>query len=808
MIFSLFFFLAFSHEPLHFIEGNQADLTSWGDQEAFLREYRAKYNSSADNGLDLRVSKALYSKGYSKVRVSVITQSRFAPSGLDWKVSERFSWKWTGNFIHSTVIDAVPGGTKTLTLNGQNVDIKLPAENKGTRGIMFADPCLIQSQWCSYGWYDILGKSTEFLNTVMKKDGMDYWYIIGDNFYDMNGQNSKSYFDRLTLDVKSKATGMVLGNHDFWIGGSPGNGQDGDQLGIGMTQWWGQDTAASLQHPIFDWRTNPKNHHRDSTPPIAVANTVWWNKMGNLGFIGYSGAHPMRQVKPYLDQACQQFSNDNLAHIFLLGHWDAQNLGCQNSMAAPDVLRTMKTMGSCRSLTDKMHFIDGHNHQNKIIGSDGFMIGGNGMSGSGQFGHMYVKSDDNGGVQIWYFEFKSKYSDNWNSIIRCLRAHDIDDCTHLATLWWNGVPLSDSCKRMEKRMAIKGNDRYTCGQRIDWLMSSKGMSWEQAYAQVHSEFPIICTCNPNESQSTTSIKESSTSAPEVGTSCYEMKNKNADGHTCGDRMNWLETTKGYSDAQAYAEVNSEYPTICVCDNPPTGKEGSGAPVCVFDIDGTLLNGVDESLSRAAIQACKDKGYSLAVNTAENKNECAGNRGRLAALGLSVPDQVYTCLSNYDWGTSKSLNMRTISSYYTSPSKCTLLFDDNQGNIDAVKKSGWLGQKIHNSRSQPGISPSELQQALAQLANCGAAPGPTPKPGPTPGPTYGPCSQMVTRNACDHDGCHLCGSRIQWLEDHKGMTPAQAFAEVAKEFPGVCQCDDPPTNIFPQVGKTLMMRETS
>ena len=61
----------------------------------------------------------------------MITQNRLAPSGLDWKVSERFSWKWTGNFIHSTVIDAVPGGTKTLTLNGQSVDIKLPAENKG-----------------------------------------------------------------------------------------------------------------------------------------------------------------------------------------------------------------------------------------------------------------------------------------------------------------------------------------------------------------------------------------------------------------------------------------------------------------------------------------------------------------------------------------------------------------------------------------------------------------------------------------------------------------------------------------------------
>jgi len=74
--------------------------------------------------------------------------------------------------------------------------------------------------------------------------------------------------------------------------------------------------------------------------------------------------------------------------------------------------------------------------------------------------------------------------------------------------------------------------------------------------------------------------------------------------------------------------------------------------------------------------------------------------------------------------------------------------------------------------------------------CGApGPAPTPKPGP-----YGPCSEMLPKSACDHDGCHSCGSRIQWLEQNRAMTPAQAFAEVAKEFPGICQCDDTPTKI--------------
>ena len=43
-------------------------------------------------------------------------------------------------------------------------------------------------------------------------------------------------------------------------------------------------------------------------------------------------------------------------------------------------------------------------------------------------------------------------------------------------------------------------------------------------------------------------------------------------------------------------------------------------ICVFDIDGTTLNDVDTNLSRAAIQACKDAGFKLGVNTAETSQE--------------------------------------------------------------------------------------------------------------------------------------------------------------------------------------------
>ena len=65
-------------------------------------------------------------------------------------------------------------------------------------------------------------------------------------------------------------------------------------------------------------------------------------------------------------------------------------------------------------------------------------------------------------------------------------------------------------------------------------------------------------------------------------------------------------------------------------------------VCVFDIDNTLLD-VDENLSKAAIARCKNEGYKLAINTAEPPAVCRfDNVDRLAALGLTIPKEVWLC----------------------------------------------------------------------------------------------------------------------------------------------------------------------
>eukprot|EP00971_Amphidinium_carterae_P128425 2544059-Amphidinium_carterae.1 len=45
------------------------------------------------------------------------------------------------NYLHSTVVQAVPG-INTYTINGQSFSVNLPAENSPTGGIIWSDPCI------------------------------------------------------------------------------------------------------------------------------------------------------------------------------------------------------------------------------------------------------------------------------------------------------------------------------------------------------------------------------------------------------------------------------------------------------------------------------------------------------------------------------------------------------------------------------------------------------------------------------------------------------------------------------------------
>jgi len=96
---------------------------------------------------------------------------------------------------------------------------------------------------------------TGFINTACEKDrsegGIDFWMILGDNFYDRSGELSSQFFSMLTAKAKSKIFAASPGNHDYWVGGSPLISVKGkDQFANGFMQYYAMDAEASKDDSV------------------------------------------------------------------------------------------------------------------------------------------------------------------------------------------------------------------------------------------------------------------------------------------------------------------------------------------------------------------------------------------------------------------------------------------------------------------------------------------------------------------------------------------------------------------------------
>ena len=110
---------------------------------------------SSSNGLDIRVSKAIGSRGYNKVRLSVIANHTIDSSYFTY--SNPFKYRWTSNeqtgpnVINTGIVTVTPGQVNNLVVEGQTISIFIPKENEGTRGVIIADPCFTsQYIFCQY----------------------------------------------------------------------------------------------------------------------------------------------------------------------------------------------------------------------------------------------------------------------------------------------------------------------------------------------------------------------------------------------------------------------------------------------------------------------------------------------------------------------------------------------------------------------------------------------------------------------------------------------------------------------------------
>lgn len=400
---------------------------------------------AADEALDLRVAKGLGPKGYNKVRISVVAPSLEEFPDFNFSYRQQFRYRWTDNYLHSSLVDLEPGANK-LNIGGQEVVVDLPAEDAGIRAMFWSDPCF-SSKWihCAYASrFHTFDRSVSMLNAVYQDPSMNMFSILGDNFYDQTGELAKTLFAKLSPDVKRRFMFVVNGNHDNWVCGAPGCGDRHDNFGLGQMQYYTADPVASTLasgDDFLDFSVDPDERAEFKTFQNVGTNFLVYHKLGNVGFLGFSGAAPFDEMQPHFEEACTYFQESQPAVVFLLGHWNQVEMGCEKNMAVPETRAALLSLPECAFLGDRLKYMDGHEHCNYVQEHDeepfGFMIGAHGMNDrcQAQYGFLFLDSTQ-GRVKLHYFELASdKRGDRFDEIYECVEAKGLAECTQYADTW-------------------------------------------------------------------------------------------------------------------------------------------------------------------------------------------------------------------------------------------------------------------------------------------------------------------------------------------------------------------------------------
>jgi hypothetical protein len=463
------------------------------------------------SGLDWRVVKGSGTRGYNSVRVSIVTDSAAAPEKpWPFEFSSDFEYRWKYLKLHSTLLEDVkPGSDIEVRAGTETLKVSLPKPTDGLRAVIFGDPCSSNifkfpekhPHACWPGLQSKMGSRMPQLLNLAAPD-IDAFGILGDNFYDRNGSITTAFFKLLTPELKRKFFFSVIGNHDYWVGGTPNQQGPLDQFGNGFMQYYAHDTLASLSPKpppsagaadapaanFFDFRGDPDviDPSGNHTLP-AAANFLWHHQLGNVGLIGFSGAYSINETAPYLAAACKSFgaapAGTRPRTIYLVGHWTKSGAsGCAPEMGTPDVFARVVTMPGCDG--GNVRFLMGHEHCNKVWNKDvvrfvedpdglhfpttakstadasprGFLVGASGAGWSAsdpsprnnpcpEIGFVYL--DTTGGREaitlftVWNATADNATSDYFEPLRDCFEAHGIGGCTHLGTRWLD-VPLPDA----------------------------------------------------------------------------------------------------------------------------------------------------------------------------------------------------------------------------------------------------------------------------------------------------------------------------------------------------------------------------
>eukprot|EP00929_Paragymnodinium_shiwhaense_P012402 TRINITY_DN11956_c0_g1_i2.p1 TRINITY_DN11956_c0_g1~~TRINITY_DN11956_c0_g1_i2.p1 ORF type:complete len:487 (-),score=69.27 TRINITY_DN11956_c0_g1_i2:555-2015(-) len=430
--------------------------------------------------ISIRVAKALGSRGYNAVRISVIKDATTAddvlslssvadsyadssdrnhfrvhgsrrtetPQKVPWSYSSQFVKRWTQFHLSTAVVDITPGSGTLLTLEGSDFDIQLnislPKAGEGSVGMLIGDPCVKQSAWCKYAdAFNTKETLQRILNGLSSHDDFNYWMFIGDLLYDQGGWTTADFFSGLSLQTQSKVHGATLGNHDFWIGGEPRQQNEKDSFGNGHMQWYAQDTMSAQKDASkpFDFSADP-----DASQIVDVSNTFWYYLMGNVAFVGFSNAYTRSQTQQLFSEACAWAAPLNPALFVLVGHWDAPNLGCAADMDTPDVYAQIAALPPCAGLVSKTKWVQGHTHCNNVVRANtGFTVGAFGFEGCGQYG-VPILDTRGGRATLYYYPLGQggKFLPQAEEIMQCLEKEGHSGCTRYAQKWLDeSIPATE-----------------------------------------------------------------------------------------------------------------------------------------------------------------------------------------------------------------------------------------------------------------------------------------------------------------------------------------------------------------------------
>lgn len=412
-------------------------------------------------GWDIRVAPAASWMNENSYRITVvdnIPKNHSASFLNQFSYNEHMKFFATDKVVHTGVFPVnLTGGRVNITLgtNAITIPIKTAKQGHGIRAIIYGDPCFSGEYiGCRHGKkWGVLEKMTQLFNTLAKQhDALDLYGLIGDVWYDPLLTLAPQFYHKLNAHALGIPSIIVPGNHDLSISDSckVKTSEQFEFVGAPTTwgttymQYYGQNTLAAHQGgPASPFNFTNWDPAQKTVPDFA--NFFSTMLVGNIGFVAFNGGNSLADTEHQFKKACkwvnESFARQEMQWVFVFSHWADFNCMAKEQMFSAAVRDHLVTLDGCKEHENKIKWLEGHVHDNKIIREGvGFRTGGAGMgdlSGT-NFGPLFIDSTG-GSLKLQYFPIANETdngTEHWNTLMSCVNEKSgLHNCYHLSRTW-------------------------------------------------------------------------------------------------------------------------------------------------------------------------------------------------------------------------------------------------------------------------------------------------------------------------------------------------------------------------------------